>query len=396
MPLFFFFFFVSISKEVKSQQKEQNKKDAIDHVLHSLVKLLPYLNNDIKFKDPHNKQKILGHMNKIKSSFKKSDHQKKFYIAGFRPSVGMVFTHVDETINSFKKGNTPFARKKMASMTGLCISCHGQLKKKNKGFLKSAKHLRRSQFKNDLEYADSLFLIRDYQKATHHYKLSIKEKLQNLKEKGPVQKDHLHASIERALKRIITIHTKISFQPDRTYNLLEEYENNKEIPNHLKTKITSYKKQIKKWINLKPSFKIKNEEGLHLFINKYLKDKKGNMKLKDDGSSDISLLISSGLLFKFMNHGPEYELIPIVYFWLNQIERRLDFNFFYSLADVYLKECILSYPREKIAKQCFKRYQENITHDFKGPPSIKVPAGLKEEIKRLKKLLLSTTNAQTF
>lgn len=365
-------------------------RQVMNQVLSSFIKLIPYMNEEMKFTDPNNKKLILGHMVNLRQSFKNNKHLKTFYVPGFRPSFDTVLNHMDKTISSFEAGNVLFARTRLNATTNLCISCHSQLKNKGKGFLGSISKINKNSFKSSLEYADYLFLVRNYRKSVRYYEMAINERIKTNKELVKTSKmlsensGYMDRSISRALKRIMTVYTKVFFDVEKASSYVDKYVNNKGLSKSIRMDLKSWKEQLKPWFSVDPKTKIKNEKDMRLFIKKYLKNKDGSDKIAADGSEDISMLISSGILFNFLNHGPEESLIPELYYWLSKIERSLNFNFFYSLADVYLKECILNFSKVPFAKKCYDQYAEDVKNDFTGSSGTDIPADMKAELKMLK------------
>lgn len=53
-------------------------------------------------------------------------------------------------------------------------------------------------------------------------------------------------------------------------------------------------------------------------------------------------------------------------FWLAKCERSLSTLDWYSLNEIYLKECIVQYPKQSYSKACYDAYAEGM-QTFYGP-----------------------------
>ena len=118
-----------------AQTKPQNTKQVMNEVLNSFVKLIPYMNNEMKFQDPNSSGIIISNLTNISNAFKNSEHIKTFQTPGFQPSYDVVKDHLQHTIEAFNTNNKLFARTRLKATASLCISCHTQLSGGKRGFI---------------------------------------------------------------------------------------------------------------------------------------------------------------------------------------------------------------------------------------------------------------------
>ena len=123
------------------------------------------------------------------------------------------------------------------------------------------------------------------------------------------------------------------------------------------------------------------------FIKTYLLPLEDIKEIQGLGDNDITLLIASGILSKHLNDNPKAENAPEILYWMSVAERRLSSTFFFTLSDLYLKNCITSYTKSPYAKKCFNLYQENLEFSFTGSNGRDLPPEEKMELSRLKKFL---------
>lgn len=103
--------------------------------------------------------------------------------------------------------------------------------------------------------------------------------------------------------------------------------------------------------------------------------------------SKIIYLWLRGLLYEYMQTHPGDAHMPELLYWLATVDRALDYNFYYSLADLYLKECITRYPTSDTAELCFDEYERYVEFAYSGSSGEHLPVEVSDEMTRLRELL---------
>lgn len=111
------------------------------------------------------------------------------------------------------------------------------------------------------------------------------------------------------------------------------------------------------------------------------------LKEQTGGDNDITLLIASGVLSKYLNDHPQTPNAPLILYWLAVAERRLSTTYFFTLSDLYLKDCVRLYPKTAFAKKCYALYEENIQFGYSGSGGTDIPPDEKRELARMRALL---------
>ncbi|MCO4792259.1 MAG: hypothetical protein KC493_01005 [Bacteriovoracaceae bacterium] len=378
-----------------AQAKPKTTQQVMNQVFDSFVKLVPYMNNEMKFQDPKSSGVIISNLTNISNAFKNSEHIKTFQTPGFQPSYDVVKDHVQHTIDAFNTNNKLFARTRLKATASLCISCHTQLSGGKRGFIKSVNAVGRGTFDNDFEYGEFLFVTRNFNKSVRYLDRAIENRIKTNKELQKINKKvgpngaegYLDRSINQALRRMLTIYTKVYFRPDKAITLLSKYENHKGLSKMVREDVQNWMKQLRKWRNSKTNYKLNKEADLRKFISSHLDPIIKEERSVEDGSHDVTLLVASGFLTKFLNQRGKSDLVPEILYWLSIADRTLNFNFFYSLSDVYLKECIVKYPKSTFASKCYKEYEQNVIFGYSGSGGTSIPEEEKKELQRLKKIL---------
>lgn len=94
-----------------------------------------------------------------------------------------------------------------------------------------------------------------------------------------------------------------------------------------------------------------------------------------------------GLLHEYVQAHPQDARMPELLYWLAISDRVLDYNFYYSLADLYLKECIVRYPAMDAAEDCYAEYERYVEFAYSGSSGPHVPAEVRDQLILLREVL---------
>lgn len=349
----------------------------MDGVYESFVKVVPYVYTDEKKleglrTDADQKERLIKNLTDISEFFKSARHVEYFQRPGFRPSLETINHHLSGTISAVKADNYIFAQKRLKALTALCISCHSQLSESaaENTFGNAIKKVKRENFESDFAYGNYLFLVRRFSESEKYFDLAIEKSLREQTE------EELYPS----LRRLISINTKIELNPKKANLFIDKYISNPKLPILAKSTLETWKKSLKKW----NKFNAKKVRSIDGFIKTYLAPLELEKGQTASGENDVTLLIGSGVLSKYLNDSPKTKLAPEILYWLSIAERRLSSTYFFSLSDLYLKDCVKLYPKSKYARKCYNEYAENIEFGYSGSGGTDIPAEEKQELERLK------------
>lgn len=377
------FLLLSLAFSMSATAADSTKTEAkaiMDGVYDSFVKVIPYVYSDEKAgatltKNSPQKIELLKNLADISDFFKSAKHVEYFQRPGFRPSLETINYHLDDTISAVKGDNFIFAQKRMKALAALCISCHSQLSESasENTFGAAINKAKRESFSSDFAYANYLFLVRRFSDSEKAFDVAVNNALD-------AKEDH---ELYSSLRKMISIYTKIDFNPKKAETFIGKYKDDPRLPPIAKTMLISWEKSLKNWKNFNPK-SVKNPES---FIKKYLAPLESNKEQMAGGENDITLLVAAGVLSKHLNDHPKTKLAPEILYWLSIAERRLSNTYFFSLSDLYLKDCIKLYPKSRYAKKCYAEYAENIEFGYSGSSGTDIPVEEKRELERLKALL---------
>lgn len=369
---------VFLGPAMADKKKYKTTKQAMNDILSSFVALLPYAANEMRFNDPNAEDYIKTHLLKLKTAFQNAKHLKQIKTPGFGPTFEVVTNHLNQTYDNFTMKSKSFARTRLKATAEMCISCHTQLPQGVSSTFGGLNNIQRKEFNNEYEYADYLFVTRRYTQAIRYYDKEIQQRVAKNKalkavHNGP-NTQYLDFTIENSLKRILTTYTKVFYRPEKALKLLEQYQTNKELPATVQTELKDWIEDLSSWKKRKFSGNFKDEKELKKFINDFLADGEGEV-------SDVTQLVAAGALYHFINNSPKSTAVPEALYWLGKIDYRLEHSYFYSLSEIYLKNCIVHYPKSPFARKCYEQYKENLEIGFTGTSGTNIP---EEELKVLK------------
>lgn len=377
-------------------EKITETKQVMHQALDSIIHLFPYMSSELKFKNPKNEKEIRTHLNKIANAFKTARHVKDFQAPGFSPNYKVIKEHLDDTLLSFNSQNKTFARLRLASTTSLCLSCHTQLPKdRMTTYILDHKKVKKDIFENEYEYGDFLFLLRKYKKAIRAYEASIAQRLYKQKDLKRIQKILGSNSVQfdrtlyNSFRRILTIYAKVLKQPNQAQNFFTKYIKNKKVPKYMKRDLRKWNKELNHWIGNKDILhKMTSDKEMIRFFNKYIAkfENDGDVLVSED--MEVDLFFTSGVLSNYLSDNPKTKLAPQILYWLGVCENRLSKNMFFTLGDLYLKECVTRYPKSKEAKHCYNEYENEVTFRFTGSIGTNIPKAKQRELNHLKSLIM--------
>jgi hypothetical protein len=271
-----------------------------------------------------------------------------------------------------------YARGHLYALGEVCASCHTQDTTLRTLF----GSLTRADFPSDYAFAELNYITREYDEAIEYY-----EKFLN----SPGRRTELE--IIQPLQRIITIYTQVENQPDKSIDTLKKYLSH---PQHTK----ETRAELKNWINgleeLQKSGVAKRApltfEALQRYVEKYLGDvDKLSLQIESNAQEEVWRVWLRGQLYHYLNTRATQAEIPMLLYWLSVIDRSIAYNFFFSLAELYLKQCVLNYPQHPYAQRCFEEFKHYIGHTY-SQQGFQIPPGIQKELEQMNKALSNASS----
>jgi len=297
----------------------------------------------------------------------------------YQVSYDYVLDFLQGATRAFKKEDYNFARSHLYALGSICASCHTQDTKLRTLFSGTS----RNHFTSDIAYAEFNFITRNYDEAIKYYDKHLTS-----------DQEKTELSIAQPLQRLITIYTQIYNTPGAGAVQLKKYLT-------LKKHTHTTRDHLTKWITglerLEASG-IKNIDNTDFssldfsLLEKYVKQNFGDLNepltsIFSTPEEEISRVWLRGQLYRYLNNNPKHSEIPRIIFWLALCDRSIGYNFYFSLADLYLKQCIIKHSDHPYAKRCFDEYKEYVNFSHTGSSGIFIPADIQKELDELEQII---------
>lgn len=125
---------------------------------------------------------------------------------------------------------------------------------------------------------------------------------------------------------------------------------------------------------------------LEAYAARYIQPHAG-VPIVTEEKDTVIYLWMRGLLHEYVQSHPADPRMPDLLYWLAIADRVLDYNFYYSLADLYLKECIVRYPDTDAAERCYDEFERYVEFAYSGSSGEHVPAEVRDDLARLREIL---------
>ncbi|OIQ19662.1 MAG: hypothetical protein BM556_04030 [Bacteriovorax sp. MedPE-SWde] len=366
-----------------SLTSQATTKDYMHVAFDSLMSLNPYLAQEKKFLDPKEEEIIYTHIDNLSKAFSGVHGENLLKGLNYAPSLKVIRTHIDETKIAFNAKQKYFARNRLRATQMLCMNCHSQMKNKASTTIISEMRAHSKKFTNDFDKAETLYLLRDYPTSVRYYKKYIDlelEKSQKIKDRANIE-FLPERNILLAFKRIVHLYTKTFFKPEKALTILELYNSRKDLPETVRESLRKWKKELIVW---KKDKKISSMTSVAQIEKAYLS--KMNDSIESD-RSDITLLVASGRILQLLNINKNNGEAPLALYWLGFSDRQLNFSYYYSMAEIYLVDCMERFPKHPVAKRCLAEYRSSIEMGYTGSSGQHIPKDLRDKIRKYEQLI---------
>lgn len=345
----------------------------MSHVASMMHEILPYIDRDTETFTDKDIKKIRTNIAKVKIHINKAVEHQSYKPETFALSYKTIIDHLDTIDTELADKNTRYAKSLLRSTTTLCSACHTQDTKAHR-MIKSST----VDYGNMLQNADFYYMTRDYEKALGLYSGYLKSK------------ESLNWDIDTitSLERPLVIHLQIRNDLNGAIRYVEDILSHKGLQKGVRKDISEWlqgleiiKKETKKSA-------LKGMQEIDFYMYKYIVDKKNPDRyqlLKED--ERVMGLWIRGRLHAYFSSPEANKEIPKALLWLSIVDRALAYDIDYSLADLYLKQCIKAYPQSAYARQCFNLYKDYIEFSYSGSAGVNVPEERRDELYELEQLL---------
>ncbi len=351
----------------------------MNRAFNALMELIPFLGSEEKFVEKKNEAIISTNLKEMNQAFKTANHDQLLKQDIFAPSLESIKNELQLSEEAFKEGNKSFAWWRMRSITSQCMSCHTRLPENvSSSFQDGSRLINPTKFSDPYELGVAKLIVRQYPEAKESFTKSLDEAL--------IKKDF--KNLLKSLRQILLIQTKVFKDPSQMNSVVSHYLSKKNLPIVEREVLLSWQKRLNAWSKGKLATwkRLSTDAELEKFMKEVLRPlfDKNNLYI---GKHDVDLLMSQGLLSNFLFENPSSEKASEAIYWIGITEKFLERENFVSTGELFFKECIVRYPKSKIARECLDEYKESIEFNFSGSRGTDVPDEIKDELQRFEKLL---------
>lgn len=356
------------------------KAEAVRPIMHEILAnmhaLRPYMVSKEKFEDPKNDKVIRDHLKNLSKLIKKAKHKEIIKSPMLSLSQKALEDHFSEVLSVFKVGSKPYARWALNSTFPICMSCHTQtaLGPKDPWKLDGLK-----DYGSVFEQAEFLFAGRDYENALKLYDQLID---------GFPGNGATVSQVDTSAERKMAYYARIKRDWKEGITSLEKSLKNKELLEGTRRNLEAWAAlfRMQQKVTL-PDPKTATDAQIEAYVEKELKNGLWDKMQEASNPRLVTNLTVSGILYEYLSLHPTTPYKPNILYWLGRLDREINDNFFYSLADLYLKECVYHYFKNPIAKECFKEYKTNKIFGYSGSGGTHLPLGVRSELDEMKELV---------
>jgi hypothetical protein len=340
--------------------------------------LLPLVLDEQKFNDVQNKEIISNNIDKLDHLFTElKDHNDVAPIT-FRISSAVLSRHIKTAKRAFINSEYIYARYLLKSLPAACISYYNHDDYLHKNLPAVNKNL----FVSEFDLAEFYYMLRNYKQALTTYESYIDNN---------IGKENVAQNLQTSLERILAIYLHGYKNPDLAFDVLQDYQQKFTFPEYVNVYITEWLKGLEL---VKDTFcrsgtvkKILTFDELKKYINEYFNESETLPSSFIIPKSDqMFYLMLSGYLNDYLYANPRQDEVPALLYWSSLCDRALNYHDNISVADLYLKECIVVNPKSPYAKKSLLEYEEYITLSYSGSDG-ELPNYVAKEIKFLHNLV---------
>jgi hypothetical protein len=382
----------AFSNDSKAEEKKPQKshhKEVMNRALDSFVRFLPFLSSEASYSSDANTKKIKQELESLERVFTDARKETLLQQDLFATTNIVILDNLKLAKDSLNYSNRNFSYLRMKETINLCFHCHAQLPSEfTSSFSNGFNNLSRKKFSSDFDYAQYLFLVRNFEAAKTNY-FSVIDNVSKVLAQAPKRNVkisiHDQQQLEESLRQVLVIYTKIQRDIKGAISFFSKMSVTG-FPTYLKQQIAHWTLGLKEWEAKNEELsELKNNKEMTKFVNSTLAPILS--KTKDGAVRTIDLLVGTGLLsnYIFVNSTDPDRALALYYLGLS--ENVLSSTSFYSLAESYFRDCVIRYPQHEIAKKCYDEYESNIIFGFTGSSGVRIPADVQKDLDNLKKLL---------
>jgi len=323
---------------------------------------------------------LINTVNHLQSLFKKTEP----YFQSRSPTYQMSYELLQDYLSGITENNEahllPEIKSHLLALSDFCISCHTQdrevrtlfssgLDRNKDALISSSSHRVKAEFN---------YATRNYLEAHKYFEAYL------------FTTPHLEESdILHSLMRITSIYVQVLNQPGEAAEALNRIDKKLKLHINIRKTIRESIEAIKTLpLNVQTNTTSLTFEALNKYVNRYLGGiNVGQGIIFSSPGEVIERQWIRGVLFRYLNHSPTESEIPRILYWLALCNLSLGADYDNILANYYIKQCIIHYPKHPYAQHCFTEYEKQLRFFYTTPNETILPFEINNELKELKRHL---------
>lgn len=324
--------------------------------------------------DGKQKQILRDSLPRLEGLFREAAPHIERKASTYQISYRYLLEHLQRTTRATRRNDFDFVRSQLYELGTICSSCHTQDQRLRSLFARVGA----DQFVDAFSYAEFGFFTRNYSQAVEYYDRYLRQ-----------GRPATEWNLVRPLQRLVTIYAQIYNNPKLGAKKLATY---LDLPGHT----DPTRKQLRGWIRgLKALDKagvagkgLPDFAGIEQEVGHYL-----DRELKHPGHTsataeeEVQRIWLRGQLYRYLATVRDEEQIPKLLYWLALSNRAIGYEYYFSLADLYLKECVMSWPQHPWARKCYVEYRTYVDHAYGGSGGDFIPEEVAQELAAMSKAL---------
>lgn len=289
----------------------------------------------------------------------------------YQTSLQILTDQLDQAETELEGGQVEYGMSLLRSATSVCASCHVQDDRTAKWLAPSG------EIMNDPFAAGEFFFM------TRQYDRSYDAFVSWLGEQRSLPYDKRTLT---AFQRLLITSLQIRRSPDDINRLLNSYIHREDVGYMLRTQLVAWRDGVEELQSLTDISGHPGPQALRQLAVEWLtsNEKEGLAHVYLPENSRPRIVWLRGELYRALTLENDRSMVPRWLYWLAVSDRLLEYRFFYSLADMYLRQCMLEYSNEPVARQCYREYENYIEFFYSGSGGTYIPEDVRSELKSLK------------
>ena len=294
--------------------------------------------------------------------------------ATYQISYEILASQLRQAQEELREGREPYAINLLRSAVSVCATCHTQDDKTARWLAPTTSGRALDSFVD----GEFLFMTRQYDRAFSAYETWLRQQ-------ETLPDDN---RIRSAFERLLLTALQIQKSPSAIRTVIEELSQRDDIGATLKKDLLAWLDGLDELQNLTDLRQQASRESLKTMAETWLgatgDDTFGHVYLPETERPRIVWL--RGQLYRALNRESDASMAPQWLYWLAVSDRLLEYRFYYSLADMYLKQCMLDYSDNSsaLAKRCYGEYENYLLFFYSGSSGTHLPDDIKSELEMLR------------